>query len=133
MSPLPQQVKRVEKRFGGQLDQLREENSQLRRRVLQQAEQMAVTFARSTESTVRCGIGTRLKAVVQARVQANLSLAGELGVSPPQSGNKSKGINRPQSAPVTLAESQRARIVAMATRKPTRRPQTSISTIKNLL
>ena len=114
-------------RFSGQLDELRVENSQLRRRVLQQAEQMAISFTRATAANEQCGIGKKLKAVVQARVQANLSLAGELGMSPLQSGNGSRRIHRPQSAPVTLAESQRARMVAMATTKQTRRPQTSIS------
>ena len=103
-------MKQAEEKISTQIDQLREENSYLRRRMLQQAEELADLFSRKT-ATSSSGIAMRLKAVVQARIRANLSLVGAQDQQL-QDVRPNELELRPKSAPVTIVEDQRARISA---------------------
>ena len=76
--------------------------------MLKQTEELAESFCRKTVNSSG-GIAMRLKAVVQARIHANLSLVGELQ---DDMGSCDEHEIRPKSAPVTVVEDQKARMSA---------------------
>lgn len=109
----------MESQYIDQLDGLRLQNSQLRRKMLDQS--VHISQYRSVVSTLKAqsrpSKSDMFKAVIQARMAADLSLAGDTKLV----GHTSQLLGphpqskqpRPTSAPGTARESERARVASV--------------------